>query len=313
MDDLFESTWLIYYLSKVFGQANIRVTGPVGKRYIRGCYGSQIYSLVIHSVATAASVYAQYIQKTNFKSQQKLVTVLQDNVSILLTMFSALFNIYHIKKQLAVNKKLIFVDKELTAMDIEVKHKKLRIYIYIIMSIQYSLMLGYHILILGLIREFHLEKLLYLICTLFRKNARVITAIQIQVWSILLKERFNLLKENLREVGRNNKCHSLLRRIVKTTARLHQELCWITRNMNDIYAVQCLTSTGLTFVTFVRDLYNLFLMFDSGDFEVLEFVLICYSVLNGIVHFTMVLYHCTTVADKVSMVYKWKYNSILCY
>lgn len=173
MGDLVTSLTPIYYISKLFGQANITFTGTEKKRKVIGSRKSQIYSIICHGVITVMSIYIHDIRhEYKEKSSYRTVILLHINTSIILLMASVIFNLLNIEKQIVTFKRLLMLDKSLKKMGIFVNNRHVFSHICRLCIIQYVLFLGYYVY--GWKDHYDFEEILIIICIFVRKNARFV-------------------------------------------------------------------------------------------------------------------------------------------
>lgn len=303
MEDVCTTIYPMYILSKIFGQVHYKINGNVKKRRITQDKLLIIVNILFHIILITYAIYVNDVHN-NYKvdGKRKFVLIFHINASIVLTLMVPIINLYYLKTQILIIEKIIAFDSNLNNMGIFLDAKRTRKRIILLVCSFYISLILSCIFGSNLGNEYR-NKIIYNGSIILRRNARLVMIFQIHVWMIVIAERFDVLRRNLFQIANNKEAKFWLRQVLTRTIQLHQELCWITRNVNKLYEIQILTSATLTFITFILDTYSLIQMVHSNNLDMMEMAEHGYSIFISSSQFLLSVYFFSEVSNNVSYRY----------
>lgn len=267
MSDILYCLTPLYYTSKFFAQANYKfLHNP--KRTVFLCAKSKIYSILLIMSLVFTVGLLRHRMKSFANHKNIVLQVLFFVGSVFLTSSVLLNNLINSDKMVKILNELIEVDKSLKKNGITINYKNERKIVTTLLILQFSLIICYYTIFVLFNTDTHFSEvsfadLIIFICFFLRKAVQTCVMIQVEVFTFLLKIRFDLLKINLtRNIGKKFYLPSIL----SQTAKLHQEINSIARNVNDFYTIPLLAIIVLNFMVFILLCYDLLHVgFDANE------------------------------------------------
>lgn len=286
MKDIYFCLKPLYCTSKLFGQANYKFNENSQRQTILVCRKSKLYNAFL--IITIAFSYKILIYKVqSWVNHQQIVLM---NILVFMNIFlisSVLFNsLIKNDKMVDILKGLVAIDKNLKENGLNVNYENERKVILQLLFLKSSMLFCYYSFF-GIQQKktgiLYVDTFLYF-CFFIRKSIHVCIACQVEVFMFLLKNRFDLVRNNLTIKFRNQKyCQSVL----KQSAKLYQEINLVARNVNDFYSIPLISLVLLCFLSLTLLCYNLTIIGFNADesFTYIGYVLVHIIVLVFLVQF----------------------------
>lgn len=296
MEDIFTSISLVFSVSKILGQANIKVKGAVGKREIFPSVKWKIYSTILLLFIIFGTYLTQRPSDVRKDSKHLIVLRFYVFINILLNVITLAMHILFESKVRKALQRLISLDIELRHMGIFIDYKKEQQKIYRMFILQFAFLILYYCHYCEKhLKEKGLSVSINHISALFRKLLRLTLLIQIQAWMQIFITRFDILRNNLLESVTNLRENNRST-LISQTAKLHQELYWIITEVNDFYSISMLVSVLVNFLSCVMHFYGIW----GKSMPLLNYFIDSYSVITHGIFFIITVIYYSKTTDAVS-------------
>lgn len=297
MNDIIQTLKPVYYVSKIFGQANYKVKYSYGQKMIHPCKKTIAYSIILFVLLSVTSTQA--ILVTYKSEKQKLLFMMFVLLNIILTCLTLTNNFICNKKIIDILKRLLMLDMKLKTNGINIQYENDRRSIMKILILHVVLIFLYYFL--GFFRTGVKITTMFLFkyfCFLIRKSIQIVMLLQVEAFMILLKTRVDALTCKLLE-----KISAELS-ILFQTAYFHQEMNAIARNINDFYSRTMAVSTVLIFMV------TIMLSFDFIQHNIFfsDLIIAGYNTGVHIIYFYVFIYYCAVITDSVSIYFNYILN-----
>lgn len=297
MEDIWIPLSPVYQISRVFGHATYNTRGDIKNRKLYSSNALKVYSFVI-LIFFGISTYLLQILYTETKIQKVLTVHIFISINNILNISASFQNILREKNIILCIQKLIFIDKNIKALGLFPDYRKERLLVVLLIALQYSLIVLYYIAV-WLVNPFY-ESIFTYFFLFLKKSISVIVLLQVEIWMMLIRNRLNLLKNNLVYSARNICSPTILRKVFSKTARLHEELCCVIRILNKFYSKSMLISTIMTVSYTIMIGYEITLNVANTR----KIASYSTSIATHILFFVIAVYYCSQVTNAVSMTAK---------
>lgn len=294
MSDILDCLTPLYYTSKLFAQANYKFLYNPQKRTVCLCSKSKIYSILFTISLIFALGVLQYKNKHFANHQNILLQVVFLVVNVLFASSILWNNLINSDKLVKILRELMLIDKSLKKNGVIINYNYERKITTTLLIPQFLLICYYIIFTLSKKEtELSFVDLIIFICFFVLKAVQTCFVVQVEVFTLLLKIRFDFLRNIL---TRNITNQFYLSSTVTKTANLYQEINSVARNVNDFYTIPL---TGLILLNFMALLLLGYDLLQVGFNTDKTFMYESYIV-TQILLFVVVVYCCSISSDAVS-------------
>lgn len=295
MGDIIEILKPIYYLLKIFGQANYEVKYNFGRITIYSCKKSKLYSILLIIFLTVTILNIKKMAVGSMTVKQEILYILFLFLKLLLPCTILINNIVLNDEIIIVLKSLLIFDKKMVANGINIVYKNNKKCIENLLILQITLAVLFDIF-----EMFEAESLtdafLYF-CFTLRNNIQLSILLQIEVFMILLKTRFDTLISNVIEQFRNNSKN--LSSFLLQTARSHQEINSIMKILNDFFSIP------IIIILILNVMISILIVYDVTQLSFIQEFRALYKLIFNIGFFILMVFYCSETNNSVS-IFIWR-------
>lgn len=300
MNNLFEIFKPLYYLLKIFGQANYNFDWDSEDKKVLSCKITKLYSIFLLILVTMSVVALQSNTMVPKSNKEQLLYLMFLHMNITLTGIILTNNLFYNEKMIDILNRLLILDKKFKRNSIPIQNRNDRNVIRKVLLFQIVLVLLFYIC--GNYRqrtEISSLKIFLSFGFFIRKSIQSMAWIQIEMFMILMKTRSNALRYYLLEKSSsmfNTGCKSL---ILARIAEFHQEINMILRDIQDFSSVPMVFSIILSFMISLVLGYDIILQF----LHPMDCIVVMYNIVAHVTFFVIFVYYCSTTVYSVSIIF----------
>lgn len=251
MSDVITSVKPLFYVSKIFGQANYKILGQPRNRVFTTDKKWRTYTIFLILCMFPSLFFSNNLIQLEKTTKEKVM------ITSYIVLHSVLNNLLLAKHILQINqikeilKKICDVDKKFNRIGIFFDYKRDRKTVYICISLHLSISALLYMSFLFFEKQNNFGFVIYMTYILFRKNFTQIFLLQTDVLMIFLKNRFDKLRENLEDSDSIS-----IKRKIKDSAMIHHELYSIAKLINGFFSKLLLLITMTTLFSLVLSFFD---------------------------------------------------------